>query len=470
MTSASDIAWRIGSFNHSADWLFVEAGVSDEFKQLIHPTLFRLQNNELDIAKIGTVRMGGQFRFYRNRNLAEVGFVNTLEISTAAGMEEWGVEFLLAHEYGHLLQNDRAWKRICREKNLDPYLYPLLEAMRDEQIREEYVPAVEEYLKWWHADARRPFLELEAYNTAWEYVDAYMHHLNDGQRYTLIGWLSGRYQEHLAEIADPAKITDLSVLTEEDLAILKLAKKNYQASLLQWHEISNSSHAYRASIQIDSGMERQFEKATAPLIFKNGRDYSLRERLILLRGALNEARQASAILDTMATTHRDRPVTGGLIVDAAERGRERINDLDSLLNRQTAGYRALLAGKNPHRIAYKNDYDHTPDGNFRGQYLAEADFGEDEEIRIGADLGFHFFFAGTKAFVKAAPLLYAGFRPEDTNATFGPRFDLELHYDLDLTQRAGISLLAGASAGAHLGTSEHNAYLEAYGGIEFFLF
>ncbi|MDO8519054.1 MAG: hypothetical protein Q7T11_02695 [Deltaproteobacteria bacterium] len=460
--SGSQLSQFFNRLDDITDSTFIPVDVSPGYHQRLDRIMARLWLNGHDINRIGRVEVGYHQLFPVH---ATVNVSNMMAIGTAAGLEDWMLELVLAHEFRHLWQNDQAWRRICVDKGVAPDAYPLLTAMADQEIRPEYAAVAETYLQWRVFDDRIPFLELDAYNFTYEYFTKFVEPSCDtGQRFAFLKFLSDRYAPYLKSAAARENL----LFEPENLGIISLANENYQSLLDRQQTLENPEAALQAADEMAQSMSAYFERSAGHLTHENGESYSLRERLIHLQGTISQMDEDTHFIGQIGLMHQ-AGVGEQTILPAAQKGSEQTMELNSLLNRQVAGYYFRPVEGTPHRVTYRNDDAHTPDGAIRLQYFGELDFGGNEEIRVGEDLGGYVRF-GEKAFLKIAPLLYLGFRPADTNVSFGPRLDLELHYDIDITQRAGISLVAGANAGAHLGTSEHEAYYTLYLGAEVFRF
>lgn len=432
--------------NDRVDTFYVEIDASDPFKERLRRVLSRLWLNGYDAQDLGTVTHGGYH--YLLSALASVSTSNEMRIGSVAGYEEWLLELVLAHEYRHMVQHDEAWQKIAASQGLDASKCSLKRVMAGRRQCPEFEPVAEAYDEWNSAPWRHVLLELDAYHFAYEYFQQFLEPgLDAGRVCVFLQFLQTRLGHYMGELQE----YQLLYVKSDDVGfVTSVLQKNIEivreimARLKELGRPEVGREVYR-------NVEAYHELMSNHLKHPDGTSYTLRERLVVLQGAVSYLSEHVDALSGIAVANPGNLPLLGMTARTIKRTRE----LDDLLNRQALGYHYQLLSAYPHRFAYRHDDAHTTDGALRMQVFAEADFdteGEGKaEVKIGEDVGVYIPW-GSRAFFKIAPMLYAGVNSEHGfNPIAGGRLDLRLHYDLDWGQRWGTSVSVGYAVGAHLG-------------------
>lgn len=452
--------------NDRVDTFYVQIDSSEPFKERLRRVLSRLWLNGYDAQDLGTVTYDGYH--YLLSASASVSTSNEMRIGSVAGYEEWLLELVLAHEYRHMVQHDEAWQKIAASQGLDASKCSLKKVMSGRRRCPEFEPVAEAYDEWNSAPWRHFLLELDAYHFAYEYFQQFLEPGLDAGRVcvflqflqTRLGHYMGKLQEYQLLYVKSGDVGFVTSVLQKNVEIVR----EIMARLKELGRPEVGREVYR-------NVEAYHELMSNHLKHPDGTSYTLRERLVVLQGAVSYLSEHVDALSGIAVANPGNLPLLGMTARTMKRTRE----LDDLLNRQTFGYHYQLLSPYPHRVAYRNDDEHTLDGALRLQNIWEVDFdtgregdgGGDLEVKLGADLGIYIPW-GERAFFKIAPMLYAGVNSEHGfNPIAGGRLDLRLHYDLDWGQRWGTSVSVGYAVGAHLGfgglfDGEFDPYSDAY--------
>lgn len=433
--------------------LYYEADISPEYLRRLKRIVTKLKVNGVDIERIGTIKYTARFKPpFQLGAEASVDRTNTIFMNNVGGFEDWLSELMLAHEYQHLVQNNEAWNRIARSKGLNPQEYTLKQAMIEKRVPRHFKKAVEEYFEWDQnlSEAEEFFGELEAYLFMYDY---YANHVKEEIDLCRRNFFEDIFYYALNNFLSLAYKTSAynEPINKQMLEKAEEIQSKYLSNCQKRRTISDRDHLQETGNQCRSYFQHLLSRASGELVFTNGSSYSLRERLV----ELHAIETLSPMLKIFTT---------GLDADLRSDDLEHLTDkiavgANARLNRQTLGYGYLPWRGTSHRLYYRNDTQRFLDGFIRAQHVAEIDLDSDKNttLRVGHDIGIYFSFT-EHLFLKAAPLVYLGYQAEQKNAVIGGRSDVGLHYDIDLTQRLGLSLAVGYSVGAQSGTKEDDVY------------
>ncbi|MDO8526332.1 MAG: hypothetical protein Q7T03_01435 [Deltaproteobacteria bacterium] len=437
--------------------IFRTVDVSQDYKNRIDRILSRMKKNGLDPKAHGKIHYAGYP--FLGTFLAAVLHTNEMYIGSTTGMEDWEAELILVHEARHQLQNEEIWNRISASEGLNPKKCPLKSAFTGKNLPRGFERVKEKYLEE-NRNMSVSTMELDAYVFAYDYYKQNIEKkIDEGKRYLFLFMLDRHLKMYLGNGLPPEMIN-----------VVRKIGVIQRELLYKTDSLKNRKTAAKVAKACRKYLDQTTKKYADDLHFSNGNSYSLQERLLTLPAGLDATISVAAFADEVANAY---PSAARYFRPLAETANKETLQIDNYLDRQTLGYQRQFSSPLPHSIDYRNDLIHFSTGVWRAQWFGEFDFGGTDEVhqdtKLGIDSGFYAHFSD-HIFAKIAPAVYMGYQTGLGNAIGGARLDLELHLDIDITQRTGTSLYAGYALGAQAGLKKGNFYDEARLGLQLFHF
>lgn len=420
---------------------------SQAYQKRIEQILLRLKSNGLDLRRYGTILDSGYHLhlFKDATTLATTSLDNVVGIGQIAGSEDWSVELTMAHEYRHMTQHLENWLRTLRQEGLDNTL-PL---PRADQFLELPQMELQAYEKFYQTTIQhRNSSEIDAYIFAYGYYQTHLKgRLSPGQRMSFLVHTKGNIEYYLE-----GNTADLSMVRDRAQAVLGEISHEFWAIL-------NSTGNAEMSSAFNAMLDRCESITQDEIALEKNKPLHLRERLVFLQAAFGDSETVFLLSRELEKKSAGDPALTAVIERAAHLNKR----LDDLFDRQTLEYFYLMHGVSSHRIRYANDAYHTRDGWGRSQLFLEADIDETWRVgRAGLDLGRAYQPLSERTFLTFSLIgLYGGYDSALENKFFGARFlDVNLLWDIDVTQRGGLAFSIGCGLGAQAGTQKNDGYYE----------
>ncbi|OVE81165.1 hypothetical protein BVY03_04565 [bacterium K02(2017)] len=450
---------------------------SREYQEKIEKIVDKIKGNGIDVLHLGPMTYA-QGVIGIEAAASVLSSSNLFNLGGATGGSDWMLELTIVHEHKHRLQNEGIWQEMLRAHHLDPLKYNLYNVSHDENIPQEYIDVYQKYMSRIVIDNQKlsPYDELDAYLYMYDYFDKYIKKDVDlTTQVMFVSYMKSRIGIYAALLNDELTLTDKNkandkkaVLTPYMKTTLDRSKKVYLELKSKLSKLGDKSLRKEIVAAAHNRLDQVFKKYSQTLKFDNDKKYSMHERLFVLSGAIDELHSYRNLAKDMFEENPFKRDVNSFYVKSQMYSKE----LENLRNRQVFRSTFQIRDETLLGLEYRNDVSHSSDGFRRDQHFLELDMltkGPFKlDVKAGLDRGYYYHLSDN-IFLKSALAGYAGFQTDQKNFMVGARADLlSIHWDIPITQRLGISLLAGYSVGAELGSSKSKFYDEARVGIEFF--